>query len=96
MGLNGLEPSTSRLSVGRSSQLSYRPIFIFRDSYGIARRGSGVPSVLRSKTLPQAEFISAEDVQFSRAPKNACVFGILEISGIEPLTSCLQGRRSPS
>ena len=25
MGLNGLEPSTSRLSGGRSNQLSYRP-----------------------------------------------------------------------
>ena len=47
MGQNGLEPSTSRLSVVCSSQLSYWPILV-------------------------------------------------EISGIEPLTSCLQGRRSPS
>ena len=27
MGLNGLEPSTSRLSGVRSNQLSYKPIF---------------------------------------------------------------------
>ena len=47
VGQNGLEPSTSRLSVVCSSQLSYWPILV-------------------------------------------------EISGIEPLTSCLQGRRSPS
>ena len=52
VGQNGLEPSTSRLSVVCSSQLSYWPIFW---------------SLL-----------------------------LVEISGIEPLTSCLQGRRSPS
>ena len=52
VGQNGLEPSTSRLSVVCSSQLSYWPI--------------------------SASLL------------------VVEISGIEPLTSCLQGRRSPS
>ena len=51
VGQNGLEPSTSRLSVVCSSQLSYWPIRLLF---------------------------------------------LVEISGIEPLTSCLQGRRSPS
>ena len=53
VGQNGLEPSTSRLSVVCSSQLSYWPI-------------------------------------------SASLLCLVEISGIEPLTSCLQGRRSPS
>ena len=53
VGQNGLEPSTSRLSVVCSSQLSYWPI-------------------------------------------SASLLLVVEISGIEPLTSCLQGRRSPS
>ena len=48
VGLSGLEPPTLRLSVVRSSQLSYGPVFL------------------------------------------------VEIVGIEPATSCLQGRRSPS
>ena len=50
VGQNGLEPSTSRLSVVCSSQLSYWPIS----------------------------------------------FLLVESTGIEPVTSCLQGRRSPS
>ena len=49
VGPSGLEPPTLRLSVARSSQLSYGPLF-----------------------------------------------ALVEIVGIEPATSCLQGRRSPS
>ena len=49
VGPSGLEPPTLRLSVVRSSQLSYGPNFL-----------------------------------------------LVEIVGIEPATSCLQGRRSPS
>ena len=51
VGQNGLEPSTSRLSVVCSSQLSYWPISLLL---------------------------------------------LVESTGIEPVTSCLQGRRSPS
>ena len=40
MGLNGLEPSTSRLSGVRSNQLSYKPIFFFN----LAATRSPMPS----------------------------------------------------
>ena len=40
MGLNGLEPSTSRLSGVRSNQLSYNPIF----NYNLAATCFPIPS----------------------------------------------------
>ena len=41
VGLNGLEPSTSRLSGGRSNLLSYKPIFprLFRGSCPVSLGG---------------------------------------------------------
>ena len=38
MGLNGLEPSTSRLSGVRSNQLSYKPKFLVENRFSIYRR----------------------------------------------------------
>ena len=38
---------------------------------GRIRRESGVTSILRSKTLAQAEFISAEQVKSKGFPQNA-------------------------
>ena len=37
VGLNGLEPSTSRLSGARSNQLSYEPILLGTLSFGFPR-----------------------------------------------------------
>ena len=69
MGLSGFEPPTSRLSVGRSNRLSYKPIL------------SGF-----SVFIPSASF------EMSSLGSSLMV----EISGIEPLTPCLQSRCSPS
>ena len=51
MGLNGLEPSTSRLSGVRSNQLSYKPICVTRlitgniwNKFSLAATYSPMPS----------------------------------------------------
>ena len=41
VGLNGLEPSTSRLSGVRSNQLSYKPILLILFLVGSAHSGDG-------------------------------------------------------
>ena len=49
MGLNGLEPSTSRLSGVRSNQLSYKPIFY--------KSGSHLLSHTVSSIVPSAAYV---------------------------------------
>ncbi len=53
VGLNGLEPSTSRLSGVRSNQLSYRPIFLSK--YVCMERVKGIEpssSAWKAEVLP--------------------------------------------
>ena len=51
VGLNGLEPSTSRLSGGRSNLLSYKPIFLIRLYFVLSF--SSYPRQAVSTTLPR-------------------------------------------
>ena len=54
MGLNGLEPSTSRLSGVRSNQLSYKPsLFFFQSGSHLLSRAvsSKVPSAVQVLTI---------------------------------------------
>ena len=89
---NGLEPSTSRLSVVCSSQLSYWPVVEVKLSHSV--------SVIRFSSAEN--FISlvcfSSQIETRFAGLSICFrcSCLVEISGIEPLTSCLQGRRSPS
>ena len=76
VGQNGLEPSTSRLSVVCSSQLSYWPV-------------SELLAILRYRAD-----ISVSGPHSKRFGSRPCL--VVESTGIEPVTSCLQGRRSPS
>ena len=85
VGQNGLEPSTSRLSVVCSSQLSYWPI-----SSKSNPRFSHSSFV---ECLPVSLFLLPhQSIRFVGDP----VLLLVESTGIEPVTSCLQGRRSPS
>ena len=108
VGLNGLEPSTSRLSGGRSNLLSYKPIF------GLAQfpkpmrisdlRLMSRLVVLRCSSYNSYSLIHLHDLiaHFDGSDRPSLSegseprrFGV-EISGIEPLTPCLQSRCSPS
>ena len=63
VGLNGLEPSTSRLSGGRSNLLSYKPIFLdvatffFAESYPRPQVTSNLLRVLSLKTCGVEGFL---------------------------------------
>ena len=82
VGLSGLEPPTSRLSGVRSNRLSYKPIFP-------AFRLSPLATILFG--------VLCLTLYFKLSPyKTKRIIPVVEINGIEPLTSCLQSRRSPS
>ena len=92
VGPSGLEPPTLRLSVVRSSQLSYGPVR--RHKLRIPRRdcmqyalAHFAASPLRSQTRFAGLCSDSERL---------AIISLVEIVGIEPATSCLQGRRSPS
>ena len=76
VGPSGLEPPTLRLSVVRSSQLSYGPLyrFVFSQQVNVLSPRVRRTSVLLCKTLPQGEFTSPEDFKFSRVPAKAYAF----------------------
>ena len=96
VGTSGFEPPTSRLSGVRSNRLSYKPIFP-------ASRLSGHPATVAVPLLLRSSGASFDSpaslrrfpsLRFSAGQNRA--LPVVEINGIEPLTSCLQSRRSPS
>ena len=88
VGLDGLEPSTSRLSGARSSHLSYKPELThgLYDSFIFCLSPSPfLPA--RSLTVGLQDGVPGFGSRHCR---------LVEMKGIEPLTPCLQGRCSPS
>ena len=86
VGQSGLEPPTSRLSVVCSSQLSYWPVVeISFISFAPPLAAGLIHSAVSPLKIKPASL--GFDFVYVR---------VVEINGIEPLTSCLQGRRSPS
>ena len=108
VGLDGLEPSTSRLSGARSSHLSYRPVF--PQVLGSLHRADFVCLPSQSLTKPWGRdsepstrlrrvigvLSTIQLQQFSLC--GACTVNrkLVEMKGFEPLTPCLQGRCSPN
>ena len=91
VGPSGLEPPTLRLSVVRSSQLSYGPVR--RHKLHIPRRtASSTSRSFRCVSSSSQTRFAGLCSDFGRL----AIIQMVEIVGIEPATSCLQGRRSPS
>ena len=108
VGLDGLEPSTSRLSGARSSHLSYRPVslrlfsslhhadFVCRSLsqlFQTVRRDSE-PSTRLRRVIGVLSTIQLQ--QFSPHGARTVTRKLVEMKGFEPLTPCLQGRCSPN
>ena len=101
MGLNGLEPSTSRLSGVRSNQLSYRPI---------KKLKAGDENRTRDNSLEGCGFTTKLHPQIFlgwRGTESNCRHMELQSialptelpsqtvwTGLEPATSCVTGRHS--
>ena len=86
VGPSGLEPPTLRLSVVRSSQLSYGPVV---DMDFISLAAALAPQSTHSVMSP----LPRQTLRWFASDHEGL---LVEIVGIEPATSCLQGRRSPS
>ena len=109
MGLNGLEPSTSRLSGVRSNQLSYRPISKAGDENRTrdnSLEGCGFTTKLhphvikngagRNRTADTRSFNPLLYRLSYRAIKNVMHERMLTktvLAGFEPAISCVTGRR---
>ena len=96
VGLGGLEPPTSRLSGVRSNHLSYRPMkcFAYFARYFVAAVSldARIHLVLLAPRSP-ARRVSH---QKSLASKIFWLAPMVENTGFEPATPCVQGRCSPS
>ena len=91
VGPSGLEPPTLRLSVVRSSQLSYGPI-VDTSSISLAALHAVRLAHFAASPLPRRP----ASLGSARSLDVLAIISLVEIVGIEPATSCLQGRRSPS
>ena len=91
VGPSGLEPPTLRLSVVRSSQLSYGPI-VDTSSISLSALQAVRLAHFAASPLPRRP----ASLGSARSLDVLATISLVEIVGIEPATSCLQGRRSPS
>ena len=100
MGLNGLEPSTSRLSGVRSNQLSYRPQIrkkrVTRIELATTAEGCGFTTKLHPQiflgwrgTESNCRHMGFNPLLYQLSYRAKTVW-----TGLEPATSCVTGRHS--
>ena len=98
VGPSGLEPPTSRLSGARSNHLSYEPTSLPATpslSFNSIEASPASPLLLSSSNRFTG-FSSGRTRGYSIEYSRLLTPFMVEISGIEPLTPCLQSRCSPS
>ena len=101
MGLNGLEPSTSRLSGVRSNQLSYRPISKAGDENRTrdnSLEGCGFTTKLHPHIIFKWRGTESncrhKELQSFALPTELPSHHVTVLAGFEPAISCVTGRHS--
>ena len=92
VGPSGLEPPTLRLSVVRSSQLSYGPSSSQSPLFSVSGSAENFVRSLAPPLRFKPTSLGFETIWIT----GVTLILLVEIVGFEPATSCLQGRRSPS
>ena len=97
MGLGGLEPPTSSLSVTRSDQLSYNPVDFAGTTLTLPPAIHALSKLMRVDLVIEprpSDIRGSRGFIMNRCWSNDQLRFMVELRGLEPRTPCLQSRCS--